>query len=376
MPKSKYTRSLSLYLILGAFLTGCGGDSIETYRVPKQVAQEPVRVDDPHQGAAGLHWNVPDSWTTGQPGEMRLGSYATRGGGDVSIIALPDSSDLANVNRWLDQVGKPAVSEEDLASLKTVISTGMGPAQRYFLPGDGPDERAILAAILRTPGSTYFFKMDGPRSVLEQEAKTFDQFVASAHPEHPIGPPVAESQPPAATDLLVNQRNLDTDDPSGPGSMRMLPGMQESLDAIPDASWKAPADWESTMPRPGRKGSFSITTTPSSAPVDFSITALAGSAGGLIANVNRWQRQIGAAPLTPDVINTRARSLEVDGYPATLIALTPPDPGPEATGILAGLVTVEGVTWFFKMTGPQGSLKPLEPQLEQFLATVDFNPSY
>lgn len=358
-------------IFVGALFVGCGGDSIKTYRVPKEAASRESSINaNPHQGAEGLHWIIPETWTESQGSSMRLGSYATPEGGDASVISLPDSPDLANVNRWLGQINRPPVIEAQLAEFRTGLSTDLGPVPRFFLKGEQPNDRSILAAILRTSGNTFFFKLDGPRQVLEEEASAFDQWVASVHPAHHSSPAQVAVQETPEANLLVNQQSVD---PKSSGSMQMLPGMQESLDAIPDASWSAPENWESTMPRPGRKGSFSIAVPGFTQPVDFSITALGGTAGGMTANVNRWQGQIGAPSLTPSEVNALAKPLEIDGYAADLLVLTPPDNNPNSTGILVSLAAVDGVTWFFKMTGPQGSFTTLQPQLEQFLSTVDFN---
>jgi hypothetical protein len=83
--------------------------------------------------------------------------------------------------------------------------------------------------------------------------------------------------------------------------------------------------------------------------IDVSVTVLSGPAGGELANVNRWRGQIGLPALDePTLAKARSR-IEAGVGPVTLYDFT--SGGSPASRVMAGLATVEGSTWFVKMTG-------------------------
>jgi hypothetical protein len=57
-------------------------------------------------------------------------------------------------------------------------------------------------------------------------------------------------------------------------------------------SLKAPPGWRRQPPTPMRKASF-VVEGADGAKVDISVTSFQGESGGLLANINRWRRQLG-----------------------------------------------------------------------------------
>lgn len=121
-------------------------------------------------------------------------------------------------------------------------------------------------------------------------------------------------------------------------------------------SWKAPDGWTEGPAKQMRLVSFSVQDDPR---VECYVTLLAGAAGGLEANVNRWRQQMHLAPLAADAI-AKLEVVSVLGRDARVVEI---DGG--AVGI-RGLVCELGVqTLFVKMTGPSESLRA---ERERFLA--------
>jgi len=78
------------------------------------------------------------------------------------------------------------------------------------------------------------------------------------------------------------------------------PQMADQVSAEGDAGaivrWKAPSGWEEQPATGFRKGSF-IARSPDGRSADISVVSFPESAGGLLANVNRWRAQLKLAPV-------------------------------------------------------------------------------
>jgi hypothetical protein len=171
--------SLGLLLLLCLFL-GCQKDDIRTYRVPKESSVLPI---PPTQAAhKELEWKTPHPWVEQAPSSMRVGSFLIKGPGgtqaDVSIIPLTGEAggDLANINRWRDQIGLGPLNEAELAEQSQRI-TPAGKSMRLidFVNGD----KQVIAAIHQRKGQSWFFKMTGDASVVRSAKTAFIEFLAS-----------------------------------------------------------------------------------------------------------------------------------------------------------------------------------------------------
>jgi hypothetical protein len=108
----------------------------------------------------------------------------------------------------------------------------------------------------------------------------------------------------------------------------------------------------------------------------ITVTRLAGQAGGLVLNVNRWRNQIGLGPASEAGIRTDVRKIEIAGVPGDYVALT----GPESSGsrrqaILAVLFEHDSATWFVKMIGNAELVNIEKLNFESFVKSVQFAKS-
>lgn len=88
----------------------------------------------------------------------------------------------ANVNRWRDQLGLPAVGEDELRKEVRDVRVEGGTAQYVDLTGpaaQGEQRRRILVMILPQGERTWFFKMIGPADVVARQQAAFEAFVKS-----------------------------------------------------------------------------------------------------------------------------------------------------------------------------------------------------
>jgi hypothetical protein len=105
---------------------------------------------------------------------------------------------------------------------------------------------------------------------------------------------------------------------------------------------------------------------------EVTIVPLAGSAGGMLANVKRWRGQANLEPISEEQLRKEIQSLEVDGKPAYYADLT----GPEMDGARQRILAVGAEhgeqTWFFKMKGPADLVGKQKAAFEAFVRSVRF----
>jgi hypothetical protein len=162
-------------------------------------------------------------------------------------------------------------------------------------------------------------------------------------------------------------------------------------DVVPTSiAWELPEGW---LPVTGGSGmamaSFDVpgkseeadvsgepveTGGPESGAARVTVTSLAGQAGGILANINRWRRQVGLEPI--QVIEEQPMTaVHVDKSPAGLIDLaSPPDISAGIERILVVLLPrqQDNQTWFFKMIGPNDAVTQHKDDFIKFVESVTF----
>jgi hypothetical protein len=161
-------------------LAGCGRDDVSHYRVPKQagVAAGDAAPGSGMPGMAGsvppppdvsttgeLQWALPKGWTESRTGGMRFATLKPTAAGkiDVSVTVFPGPAggDLANVNRWRNQIGLPPVDEGALAKDRKALKSPAGSLAMFDYTSDGQTKTRLVAAILFAGGNSWFVKMVG-----------------------------------------------------------------------------------------------------------------------------------------------------------------------------------------------------------------------
>lgn len=161
-----------------SLLAGCGGEDVAHYRVPKgsgspapsalaamaaaSPAGAPPAADAP---AGGLRWTLPKGWTEDRSaGGMRYATLKAPAAGklDVSVTVFPGPAggELANVNRWRNQIGLPPLEEADLARDRKALKAPGGTLALFDYASTDKKSR-MVAAILVAGGNSWFVKMVG-----------------------------------------------------------------------------------------------------------------------------------------------------------------------------------------------------------------------
>ncbi len=135
-------------------------------------------------------YTLPPGWEEKPLTPMRVASFkASAANGkeiDISVVFLAGAAggDLANVNRWRDQVKLPPINEAALQeSVEHIIADG-----HDFLVvdlvspepiGEQKEKQRIIAAILDEQGSSWFIKMTGEDAAVASQKNALADFLRS-----------------------------------------------------------------------------------------------------------------------------------------------------------------------------------------------------
>lgn len=197
----KLSKKLSLLLVgtLGLSLfIGCSDREGEHYSVeevesasqqePQETSKE--ELETPSTEELGFRYATPDSWENqGSSRMIKLGFVAGEPPmktADITISSFPGDvgGTLANVNRWRRQVGLGPLSENVLEDfVKPVEITGKEGWQVDFT-GPSNDEATgegnrVIVTTLPMEEETWFFKILGPESAVEDEHEAYREFIDS-----------------------------------------------------------------------------------------------------------------------------------------------------------------------------------------------------
>lgn len=158
--------------------------------------------------------------------------------------------------------------------------------------------------------------------------------------------------------------------PAAAPAMGMPAGMAGEVPAPPRPpgagalAWTLPGAWTET--RGGDSMRFATLKPPVEGRIDVSVVVLPGTAGGELANVNRWRGQIGLPPLDDAALTRARRGVATKAGEVSLYDFT--SEGQHRTRLVAGLAVVRGNSWFLKMMGDERAVGAARPD---FLRLVE-----
>jgi hypothetical protein len=304
-----------------------------------------------------LSWTLPAGWDELQTSGMRLANLRPAGNPDAEcslIILGQDGGGLAaNVNRWRqEQMGLGPLAPDEVQDLPLINLLGAG-ATRVALTGTytnmGSPPRAgwgLTGAILVSDRFTIFVKMTGPAPLVAAEGDAFDAFCSSLRVRLPGQ--ARGGNPPDATRTASVQQTAPDPPPE---------------DAYPNDAGSAfgfslPSGWREQPPRGMRVVNLEAGTG-----AQCYVVEMAGEAGGLTDNINRWCGQVGA-PAMGDAAAAALPRIQCLGQACPLIELTGAQQDSALLGVL--LIRPEG-SLFVKMIGPRDELLA---EREAFVAFV------
>jgi len=131
-----------------------------------------------------LTYDVPEGWTEGESGGIRRAAFRVTEGDqqvEITVIDLPPSGLMANVNRWRGQVQLAPMSDEQLDQNVEEIEIDGLPGQFIELvgPQDASRPETILGVMVTRQDKAWFFKLKGDSELASREAEAFRSFVRS-----------------------------------------------------------------------------------------------------------------------------------------------------------------------------------------------------
>lgn len=180
---------LGLSFVALLALTACDQAAVKSYTIPKEqpvVTSEPAEPNPmrPLPGmaeqaaAAGeLQYTVPAGWRELPASGIRKATLQIEDA-ELSVLVFPGDvgGELANINRWREQIGLAAVEESALATITRALTISQHPASYVDLIGP---EKSIKGAILPFHGRTWFFKLLGPSDSVQANEAGLLEFLDS-----------------------------------------------------------------------------------------------------------------------------------------------------------------------------------------------------
>jgi hypothetical protein len=139
-------------------------------------------------------------------------------------------------------------------------------------------------------------------------------------------------------------------------------------------TWTLPAGWKEMPPGQMRAASF-IAVGKSGLTNDISVIPLpkGGPENDL---VNMWRGQLKLAPLDAEAAGKQAEQVTIGSDPGKLFDIVSTDPVIDGTlrGRILVAMTAHGpMSWFFKMTGEDASVREQKPAFIEFLKSIKFS---
>jgi hypothetical protein len=290
---------------------------------------------------------TPPNWEPQPLSQMRQASFLVKGDNgavsDISFVSLGTAAGdvLDNVNRWLDQLGQPPITEQKLGDIAQRLRTSLGDVIIVDLAGlpqdaDPARDGRIIAAMATTGNSTLFFKMRGNADLTEAQKGDFIKWVAA-----------------------VCNAQIETRSPQ----MAAMPSQETSA---PRINWKTPEGWTEVPPSSMRYASFSAPGE-DGGKIDISVVTFAGDGGSDADNINRWRRQIGLPPIDASAVTSQVAPLKTAG-----ITFSSTDIASANARTIAAWTRRDGRVWFFKATGPSAAVEKEKPNFVKFIESVGF----
>lgn len=172
-------KSIWLTFAGALLLSACGEKDVSVTTVPKSPEEAAVAGDM-------LRWTLPPDWHEEAGQGMRFATILVGPVGrayEVVVTRLTGDAGglLANVNRWRGQLSLPNLDEKDLEKALVRLPSPAGDVLLVDFLGKDPSGRQtrLLAAIMKTRSSSWFFKMTAPKAFIQKSLPQFKSLLRS-----------------------------------------------------------------------------------------------------------------------------------------------------------------------------------------------------
>ena len=150
------------------------------------------------------------------------------------------------------------------------------------------------------------------------------------------------------------------------------PEVQLKLPTQSDLTWTKPSSWKELDASGMRIGSFSIEGT-NSQQAQVSIVRLAGSAGSLLANVNRWRGQLRLESMSSDELGSVVSERKIGSASVNFVSLESKVSLAQdnvLSKMVVAIIRKDSGSLFVKLMGPSKLVSDNEVTFNQFVASI------
>ena len=319
-------------------------------------------------------WGKPQGWQQEAGGGMRLATFHLLSDAkaiDCSIVALGGMAGgpEANLRRWMGQIGVKATNDELTTLISKAPSTKIKSGQEGKIfdftsiqSKGNPLDKSMIVVMVIMDEATLFVKMTGTLDTVSKNKDDFFKLVGSVEyhtPSAGAASPGAGMNSPA--------------DPHAGLDMAAMGGVIEAPTTQNILAWDVPGGWKEEPGKHMRMASFHSVAEANA--VDCYIIALAGPAGGLEANLERWLGQLGLLA-TNDTIKQLVRSAQTLKTKDSLEVKVFDFSGLQAQGsssdktMIVAMIALDKTTIFVKMTGSIEAVKQNKDNYLKLLGSI------
>jgi hypothetical protein len=115
-----------------------------------------------------------------------------------------------------------------------------------------------------------------------------------------------------------------------------------------------------------------VVPDPSQPKAEVTVSVLGGDGGGVLANINRWRRQLNLDPVEQATLWQVVRSLAVPGRNGVLVDMSGQNTNGQPTRILGAILPQQDQIWFYKMMGDPATVQQQTNAFVQFVQTAKY----
>ena len=130
-----------------------------------------------------------------------------------------------------------------------------------------------------------------------------------------------------------------------------------------DLKWTLPDTWELSPKKSAMR--LATFTIKDNADLEISVSRFPGDVGGDLANVNRWRRQIGLAPVAAPDLQKEFELIESKAGKAKLVDISNAD-----KQMLAVIFPLKGNTYFFKLNGKKDTVSKQKDSMIKLIKSL------
>ena len=142
--------------------------------------------------------------------------------------------------------------------------------------------------------------------------------------------------------------------------------------------WTVPAGWTEKPSTGGMRIASYAVTGPDGRSVDISVVPLAGAAGSVLDNINRWRGELELPPITEAELSKTLTSVKIgdlDSQMVDLVSEKPLGAGGGRVRTLAAILALPGTTVFFKAKGDDSLVQANSGAFKSWLKSVQTGPN-